>query len=314
MKKTALLLFSGGLDSILAAEILRKEKIKVVLVCCKSFFFDCQSAQRLARRLKLKLKVIDLSKEHLETVKRPKYGRGQGVNPCIDCHILMIKKAKEILKREKFDFLATGEVLGERPFSQNRKVFKLAEKKLDLEGFLLRPLSAKLLPLTIPEKKGWVKKEKLFGFQGKSRKPQMALAKKMKLKKFPTPAGGCILTDPEYSKRLRELFEKVPNCDGNDCQILRKGRIFWLAPQSFGRVGQNKFLIIVGRNERENKEIYQLIKKKDLILEPKNFPGPTILVRGFRGQITKKLILKGAELLLNYSKKIPEKIIIEVKK
>jgi len=316
MKKTALLLFSGGLDSILAAEILRKEKIKVALVCCKSFFFDCQSAQRSARRLKLKLKVIALSKEHLGTVKRPKYGRGQGMNPCIDCHILMIKKAKEILEREKLDFLATGEVLGERPFSQNRKIFQLAEKETELESLILRPLSAKLLPLTIPEKRRWVKRENLFGFQGKSRKPQMVLAKKMKLKKFPTPAGGCILTDPEYSKRLRELFKKAPECDGNDCQILRKGRIFWLATQSFGRVRQNRFLIIVGRNEKENKQIHQLAgkKKKDLILEPQNFPGPTVLIRGFGKEIKKEKVLEATALLLNYSKKIPEKIIIEVKK
>ena len=302
MSKKALLLFSGGLDSMLVAKILLEQNIKVIPVCFKSFFFNCSLAKKSVLNLGLKLKVIDLSREHLKTVKSPKHGRGKGINPCVDCHLLMIKKAKEIMLKEKYDFLATGEVLSERPFSQNRIVFNLAEKELGLKGLILRPLSAHLLPETIPEQKKWVKREKLFGISGKSRKPQIVLAEKFGLRDFPSPAGGCILTDVKYSSKLKELFEKIPDCDGLDCQILRGGRVFW----------ENGFFLIVGRNEKDNEEIKRLNKKKDVVLEPDNFSGPTVLIRGFKRKITKKIIDKGVELLLSHSKKIPQEIIIEI--
>lgn len=295
MAKT-LLLFSGGLDSILAAKILKEQKVKVTPVCFQSYFFDCDLAKKSAKNSGLKLKVVDFNKDHLKIVKAPKYGRGQGINPCIDCHLLMLKKAKEIMKKEKYSFLATGEVLGERPFSQNIKALKLIEKEAGLSDLILRPLSAKLLPETIYEKKGIIKREELLGISGKSRKPQLALAKKFKIKEFPTPAGGCILTDLEYSKRLQELLKKVPDCDGNDCQILREGRIFW----------EEKNLFIIGRNQKENQKLKKLRKEKDIILEPKNFPGPTVLIRGFGKKIKLKPKEKGKELLIKYSKKLPK--------
>ena len=300
MNKKALLLFSGGLDSILVAKILLGQKIKVVPICFASFFFNCNLAKKSATKLDLKLKVIDFSKEHLKIIKKPQYGKGKGMNPCIDCHLLMIKGAKKTMKESKLDFVATGEVLGERPFSQNRRVFKLAEKEANLEGLILRPLSAKLLSETIVEKKGWVKREKLFDFQGKSRKPQINLAKKFKIKEFPSPAGGCILTDLEYSKKLRELFKKIPDFDGQDAKTIRRGRVFW----------ENNFLIIIGRNEKENAEIEKLRKDKDIILEPENFPGPTVLIRGFGEEIPEQIIKKAKNLLLKYSKKIPKEPII----
>jgi tRNA-specific 2-thiouridylase len=310
MSKKALLLFSGGLDSILAAKILEKQKIKVAPVCFESFFFDCKLALIAAKKLGLKLKIVDISKEHLRIIKNPKYGKGKGANPCVDCHLLMIKKGKEIMKKKKFDFLATGEVLGERPFSQNKKIFELAEKDANLKGLILRPLSAKLLPKTLPEKKGWLKRENLFDFKGKSRKPQLKLAEQFKIKDFPSPAGGCILTDLDYSQKVKKLFKRHPDCDGNDCQLLRKGRIFWLPPTH----QPDNSLVVVGRNEEENGELRKLKKQKDLILEPKNFPGPIVLIRGF-GKKIKKEIIKGAiEILLHYTKKIPEEIIIKLKK
>lgn len=299
----ALLLFSGGLDSILAAKILIGQKIKVLPICFKSFFFDCNLAKKSAKNLGLKLKIVDFSKEHLKIVKNPKYGYGKGMNPCIDCHLLMMKKAKKIFEKQKFDILATGEVLEERPFSQRKEIFKLIEKEANLENKILRPLSAKLLPETIYEKKGLIKREKLFSIRGKSRKPQIKLAKKFKIKKFPSPAGGCILTDPNYSKRLKTLFQKIPDFDGNDCQILRKGRIFW----------EGNFMIVVGRNEKENKEVKKSKKRGDLILEPENFPGPAVLIRGFGKKISQKLIIKGTEFLLDYTKKIPENTIVKIK-
>jgi len=301
--KRCLLLFSGGLDSILATKILMEQKIKVVPVCFSSYFFGCDLAKKSVKQLKLRLRVVDFSKKQLKVVKKPRYGHGKGLNPCIDCHLLMIKEAKKIMKKGDFNFLATGEVLGERPFSQRKEVMKLIEKKANLEGLILRSLSAKLLKETIPEKKGWVEREKLFAISGKSRKPQLALAKKFKIKEFPSPSGGCILTDSQYTDKLRVFSRKNLNFNGNDTQILRKGRVFW----------ERKFLIIAGRNENENKELIKMKKKKDVILEPENFPGPTVLIRGFGERIQKKVIMEATEFLLNYSKKIPEETVIEVK-
>jgi len=301
--KRCLLLFSGGLDSILATKILMEQKIKVVPVCFSSYFFGCDLAKKSVKQLKLRLRVVDFSKKQLKVVKKPRYGHGKGLNPCIDCHLLMIKEAKKIMKKGDFNFLATGEVLGERPFSQRKEVMKLIEKKANLEGLILRSLSAKLLKETIPEKKGWVEREKLFAISGKSRKPQLALAKKFKIKEFPSPSGGCILTDSQYTDKLRVFSRKNLNFNGNDTRVLRKGRVFW----------ERKFLIIAGRNENENKELIKMKKKKDVILEPENFPGPTVLIRGFGERIQKKVIMEATEFLLNYSKKIPEETVIEVK-
>jgi len=298
----ALLLFSGGLDSLLVAKILMEQKIKVVPVCFKSLFFDCSLAQKTIKNLGLKLKIVDISQKHLGIIKKPKRSVGKGMNPCIDCHLFMLKTAKDIMIKDGHDFLATGEVLNERPFSQNRNIFALAEKELNLGGLILRPLSAKVLPITIPEKKGWVKREKLFGISGKSRKPQIALVKKFKIKNFPNPAGGCILTDADYAKKLKELFNKIPNCDGLDCLILKNGRIVW----------DNKIMLVIGREKEDNQQILKLRKPDDVILEPDNFAGPTILIRGFKKKITKQTVNKGIELLLNYSKKIPQEIIIKI--
>ncbi len=287
---------------MLAAEILKEQKVKIVPICFESFFFNCSLAKKSAHDLNLKLRIVDISDEHLKVIRNPRHGRGKGLNPCIDCHLLMMKKAKQIMIKEKYDFLATGEVLDERPFSQSKKVFRLAEEGLKLRGLILRPLSALLLPETVPESKGWVKREDLHGIKGKPRKTQIALAKKFKVKKFPTPSGGCILTELDYSGKLKKLFEKVTKADGLDCQTLRRGRVFW----------ENGFLLVVGRNEKDNQELLKIKKKKDIVLEPDNFSGPTVLIRGFKRKITKQIIDKGIELLLNHSKKIPQEIIIKV--
>lgn len=295
----ALLLFSGGLDSILAVKVLEKQKIKITPICFKSYFFNCDLAEKSVKKLKLKLKIVDFGKEHFKIIKKPKYGFGKGMNPCIDCHLLMLKTAKRFtrLTGNKFDFIATGDVVDQRPFSQRKKILLKIEKEAELGGLVLRPLSAKLLPESVPEKKGLVKREELFAFHGKSRKLQLRLAKKFKIKDraaggwCPTPAGGCILTDSEYSKKLKELFKKIPSCNGQDAQILKKGRVFW----------ENRFLIIVGRNEKENKELKKIRAKEDLILEPEGFSGPTILIRGFGRKIEKVTIKKATEFLLNYS-------------
>ncbi|MDI6591631.1 MAG: tRNA 4-thiouridine(8) synthase ThiI [Patescibacteria group bacterium] len=295
MKKVkALILFSGGLDSILAAKILMEQGIEVKGITFESYFFNSENAKKGAKEMKLPLKIINFSEEHLKMVKNPKYGYGKAMNPCIDCHILMLKKAKEIMKKEKFNFVATGEVLGERPFSQNKKALELIEKESSLKGYLLRPFSAKLLKLTIPEKLNQVNRQKLLDISGRSRKRQIALAKKYKIKEYPTPAGGCLLTDLEFGKRLKELFQKYLKCKGNDIGLLKLGRHFW----------EDKIKIIVGRNERENKEIKKLAKKGDVLIEMKNYPGPSTLIRNYKKtKIPKKVFERAKKITQYYSTK-----------
>lgn len=271
-KPKCIILFSGGLDSILAAKILMEQGISVLGVVFKSCFFNEEQAKKSAKEIGLKLKVIDFSKEHLEIVKKPKYGYGKNMNPCIDCHLLMLKEAKKLKEKMKYDFVATGEVVGERSMSQNRNILRLLEKESGLERYLLRPLSAKLLEPTIPEKKGVVDREKLLDIQGRSRKRQLELAKKFKLKWYPTPSGGCLLTDPQFSLRLKEMLKKWPSADCDDIELLKHGRVFW----------EKKFLIVVGRNKEENLIIKKLKKEGDIIIEPQNIPGPITLIRGYR--------------------------------
>jgi tRNA U34 2-thiouridine synthase MnmA/TrmU len=205
----------------------------------------------------------------------------------------MLKKAKEIMKKENFDLVATGEVLGERPFSQTKNALLTIESESSLKGYLLRPLSAKLLEPTIPEKKGLVKREKLFDIQGRSRKRQMELAKKFKIKWYPQPSGGCILTDLEFGKKLRDLLGKYPEFNGNDVETLKLGRHFW----------EGKIKIILGRNYEENLRIEKLKRKGDFIIKMKNYPGPTVLIRSYQGKVSDEILEKVKELILEYSKK-----------
>lgn len=300
-KVKALAMLSGGLDSILAVKLLREQKnIEVVGLACVSYFFDNELAVKAAKKLGIELINVDFSDEHLELIKKPRFGYGKGMNPCIDCHILMLRKAKKYLCSEKvgggasscFDFIVTGDVLGERPMSQNKQALSLIEKESGLKGYLLRPLSAKLLEPTVPEEKGWVDREKLLDIFGRSRKRQIELAKKWGIKEYPTPAGGCILTDPEYSKKLKEMLVFWPNCDGNDAQLLKFGRHFW--------EGENK--IVVGRNKQDNEEIKKLSRKGDIVIEPKKFPGPTILIRS-KKRISEKSLIRAKELMMRYAKK-----------
>jgi len=295
-----LFLFSGGLDSILGVKILRLQKnIKIVGLNFKSIFFSEKIAKEMAKKIKLPLKIVDISEKLIEIVKKPKYGYGKGMNPCLDCRILMLKEAKKILKKEKFDFVASGEVLGERPMTQNKFALKLVEEKSSLKGILLRPLSAKLLEETLLEKKGLIKRELLLDLQGRSRKRQILLAQKFKLKEYPTPSGGCLLTDLNFSKRLKEFLENFPKAKKNDIELLKLGRHFW----------QRKIKIIVGRNEKENQLLKKLAQKGDILIEMENYPGPLTLIRSYekRKKISKQVLEEGKKLTQNYSSKAKNK-------
>ncbi|MCX6766569.1 MAG: tRNA 4-thiouridine(8) synthase ThiI [Candidatus Moranbacteria bacterium] len=302
----ALVLFSGGLDSILAVKILESQGIDVTALTFVSYFWSAEQAKKSAKKNKIKLITKDFSHKHFEIIKKPKYGRGAGMNPCIDCHFLMLKVAKKIAREAKYEILATGEVLGQRPMSQNSRALELIEKKAGLVGKILRPLSAKALPETEMEKSKIVNREKLLGISGRSRKEQLELAKKYKIKYFPSPAGGCILTDKEYSKKLRELLEKNKKPKPSDLKLLRLGRHFW----------SDNTRIILGRNHEENLMLKKLAEKGlpageegDTLIEPKDIPGPTVLIRGKKN----KAVLDNArDLLLKYTKNAPEDLQIKI--
>jgi len=287
---------------MLAAKILKEAGIEVTPLCFKSFFFSSGAAEKAAKQIGLKLRVVDFSREHLKMVKSPKHGRGSGINPCIDCHLLMIKTAGKIMKKEGYDFVATGEVLGQRPMSQNLNSLNLIEKQSGLKGLIVRPLSAKVLPPTIPEIKGMFKREEMYGISGRGRNQQIELAKKFNIKEYPAPAGGCILTDPNYSDKLTELFKRVPKFDGNDAQVIMLGRVFW----------EKDLSVIVARDERECIELTKLQKKGDVVLEPNNFSGPTVLVRKYKKSSQNEMIDCGIEYICEYSKNVPDDFILQL--
>ncbi|MFH1822771.1 MAG: tRNA 4-thiouridine(8) synthase ThiI [Patescibacteria group bacterium] len=272
-KAKALVLLSGGLDSMLAVKVLQAQGIDVTGICFTSNFFSCEKAEKAAEILNIKLIIEDIFGEILKIVKNPSSGYGKHLNPCIDCHALMIKKAGEIMKKENFNIIATGEVLGERPFSQNKNALAQVEKLAGLE--VLRPLSAKLLAETDFEKDGLVKRGRLLNIKGRRREQQFELAEKYKINVFPSPDGGCLLTDPGFNERLIKILEYWPDCSVDDIELLKHGRVYWLKPEN----GKAKILLIIGRNEKEDEFLKKIAKKNDIIIELKEIPGPTSLVR-----------------------------------
>jgi len=232
--KKALLLFSGGLDSILAVKILQEQNIKVTGLSFDSYFFDSEEAKKTAEQLDVELIVKDISVLQLDTVKNPRYGYGRALNPCIDCHGLMFRVAEKLaglknVNGKKFDIIATGEVLGQRPFSQNSQALKKVAKLAGVD--ILRPLSAKLLPETIYEERGLIDRERLLDISGKSRKRQLELVKKYGVEYFPSPAGGCRLTENEFGIKVKKLLDndgQVRKLTKLDFELLRIGRHYWL--------------------------------------------------------------------------------------
>lgn len=287
-------MLSGGLDSLLAAKIVKEEKIGLIGVSFKSYFFDPPNiVRKQAEELGIPLKIVDISQEQLALVLSPRYGFGKGLNPCRDCHALMLKKAKEIMEEEQASFLVTGDVLGQRPFSQNLGALKLIEGEAGAERLVLRPLSAKLLPPTLAEERGLILREKLYSIKGKQRKEQLALAKAWGLKNYQTPAGGCLLTDPAFSQRLKDLLRVVPRPTASDLALLKLGRHFW----------DNNVLFVVGRNEEENERLKKLGEKGDYLVELAEIPGPTVLARSFGQKISKGVKEKARQLVLDYAPK-----------
>jgi len=288
----ALALLSGGLDSTLAVKLILDQGIEVDALNFVTPFCLCKKggcgATEVAKKFRIPLKTVNAGKDYLKILRNPKYGYGRNMNPCIDCRIFMLKKAKKYAKETGASFIFTGEVLNERPMSQHWKALNIIEKEAGLEGKILRPLSAKLLPKTEAEKKNWVNREALLDISGRSRKRQIELAKKFAITDYPCPAGGCLLTYKEYANKLRDLFNHKKRVSLKDVQLLKVGRHF--------RFGRNK--IIVSRNESENKILVNQKFDADYYFEAQGCGSPISLLQGPR---TRKSIEAAARLTAYYS-------------
>ena len=275
----AVALISGGLDSTLATKLIKEQGIEIIALNFKTPFCLCDRksssgctshSRQVAINFGIEFKVVNITEDFFKVIEKPKYGYGSNMNPCIDCRILKFRKAKEFMQEVGAAFIITGEVLGQRPMSQHRQALNIIDKESELTGLVLRPLSAKLLPETIPEKEGWVSREKLLNFSGRTRKPQIELAKRLDIKDYSCPAGGCLLTDPEFSKRIKDLIAHE-GLNLNNVELLKIGRHFRLSSTA---------RLVVGRNQLENERLFDLSKESDYLFRPLEIPGPTALARG----------------------------------
>jgi tRNA-uridine 2-sulfurtransferase len=293
----AVALYSGGLDSTLAILAVMKQGIEVKAVTFLNHFgcdiTDKSSCSKnpfaAAQQFGFEVKLCHLSDKFINIVKNPKFGHGKNMNPCMDCRILMLREAKEFMDIVNADFIITGEVIGQRPMSQRRDALDIIDRETGLRGHILRPLSAKLLKPTIPEQTGLVNRELLYGFGGRTRKPQMALAAEFGLTDYPLPASGCLLTEPNYSYRLSEslAYDRDPSLD--DLNLLRVGRHFRLS---------DTCKVIVGRNEEENNAILMILGEKGTFLKAEDHAGPIAVIRG---EANDELVRIAASLCARYS-------------
>lgn len=297
-------LLSGGLDSTLAAKLMLEQGIEVYGINFTSPFYTCtpqnsacsavaSAAQQLGN---IPLKIVFFGDAYLQIVQTPKHGYGSGINPCIDCRIIKIKQAGEYMRKIGASFLFTGEVLGQRPMSQHRKSIELIDRRSGLAGYILRPLSGALFAPTVPEQKGWVERKKLLEIQGRSRKLQIKLAAEKGITDYPSPAGGCLLTDKNFSERMRDYFQHTSNPLMRDIPLLKIGRHFRIA---------NGDKVIVARDEKEGIALQRLAKDEHQLFYPQNFSGPVVLLKG----TDRKTAM---QKLLEYTvKKLPAKAVIE---
>ncbi len=267
-KGRALCLNSGGLDSQLAICVLRSQGVEVEAVTFASPFFSPDNAVAAAQALDVPIHVIDFTDDLVPLLKAPPHGFGSAMNPCIDCHAAMIRRAAILLETRGFDCIATGEVLGQRPMSQRRQALDVVMKSADVGDRLLRPLSALLLPETEPERLGLVDRSRLLGLSGRTRKPQIALARQYGIQAYPTPAGGCKLTESRYAERLRNIKDHEGLDDRRLLDLLAYGRHFRLPGGTFA---------VVGRNKADNAAIRPAMRGPDVLFRPVNVPGATLL-------------------------------------
>ena len=290
-------LFSGGLDSILSVSVMLSEGIDVWAYHLKTIFTATDRAQisrkisprSIAEKLGVNFEEEEVSSEFFEIVKNPQYGYGSNVNPCIDCKIFFLKKAKEFMEQIGGRFIFTGEVLGQRPMTQTHQTMMKISKSAGVEDICLRPLSAKFLAPTLSEREGWVKRENLLDIQGRSRKDQIQLAEQFGIEFYPTPAGGCLLTDPGFAGRIKDILTYNSSPSINDILLLKIGRHF--------RLSQD-VKCVVGRNQNDNLAIANLTEEGDILFEAEDVGSPLLLLRG-KG--CERFIEDAAKLCKRYS-------------
>ena len=268
-KARGLSLLSGGLDSQLAVCVLREAGAEVEGVTFSTPFFAPEAARKAAAALGITLHVVDFTDDEIALIKNPPHGFGGAMNPCIDCHARMIARAGEMMAAAGYDFVATGEVLNQRPMSQNRQSLGVVEKCSGLTGRLIRPLCAQLLEPTIPEQQGLIDRTKLLGLSGRRREPQFELAKKYGLVDYPSPAGGCKLTEKGFGRRLKDLLDHEGLDDRRLVELLNIARRYRLP----GGTG-----VILGRDANENAMLKAAARPGNTLLVPTSVPGPTALI------------------------------------
>ncbi len=306
MNKKAISLFSGGLDSALAAKLILDQGIDVVGLHFTSHFASKSDKERgiqairTAKELGIRLIVKNKGDEYIEVIKKPRYGYGKNMNPCIDCRIFMLEKTALVMAEEEAGFLITGEVVGQRPMSQKRHTIELIEKRSNLAGLIVRPLSAKLFPPTKAELEGVIDRERLLGISGRSRETQYNLVRLYNLKEFARPGGGCLLTDPIFSRKLKNLMENNKAFTPKDIELLTIGRYFRL---------DNDAMLILGRNQEENERLESFREAPYILFSPLSFKGPKGILQGPPTEETIRMV---ANIMAFYSKDVAPTITIEL--
>jgi tRNA-specific 2-thiouridylase len=298
-KRKAIALFSGGLDSTLAMKLIIDQGIDVIACNINTGFGATKDRrehmQNMCDQVGAELRIVDIQNEYLQDVLfDPKHGYGKHFNPCIDCHAKMFEVAKRLMKEWGADFLISGEVLGQRPMSQNKDALAKVLNEANVEGLLLRPMSAKRLALTIPETEGWVDREKLEGIEGRSRDRQMELARQFGLKDYESPGGGCLLTDENFSVKVRDYIKYDDKFDVPDIPVLKWGRHFRLPD------GEK---MVIGRNQEENAHLEAIDNDKYIHIETVGVPGPHVLLSRDADESDRAF---AARSILTYCKTSPE--------
>lgn len=309
----ALSLFSGGLDSILATRLVMAQGINVEAIQFVTPFFNYDvlediEAHKKSVKEKFGIDVVveDISTNYLQLLHNPDHGFGKNFNPCIDCKILMFRRAKELLAERGASFLISGEVLGQRPMSQRRDTMNVIERDSETRSILLRPLCAQLMPETEAETRGWVDRSKLLRMSGRGRSPQIALAAEYGITGYPAPAGGCILADPILSKRIAQLYEadsslQAASINVPDVRVLLVGRQILLPGGGW---------LILGRDEKDNNRLLKLAQPDDAILHMPEWPGPTALIKKAATRYTskddlQKILELCCTLVVRYGRNLP---------
>ncbi len=306
-QRKAVSLISGGLDSMLATKVVMEQGVHVEGInfftgfCVEGHTHAIRNKDRkkpkrnnalwVAEQLGIKLHIVDVIEEYKDVLLNPKHGYGQNMNPCLDCKGFMVRKAYEWIRANNFDFIITGEVMGQRPMSQRKDTMPVVQRESGAGDLLLRPLCAKHLPPTLPEREGWVEREKLYGFSGRSRKPQMALAQHFGFTDYATPAGGCcFLTDKAYSEKLVDMWQHRSSRDYqlDDIMLLKVGRHLRPRPH---------FKMIISREEGEGKFL-EGYRKQFLHLRPLSHKGPLVLIDG---EVSSEDVQLAARIAARYS-------------